>query len=194
MNFKVVKKGIVITAFACATLFPVGQVIATDGISIAGITLTEKKREIDSNGLVNAIAEIQKQEHTEKTLKIASTEEINFQTMVSSKVFVEISDDSKVVMESADENSAWVGKVYRDSAVKIVERGPIWSKIKSGNVEGYVKTEDLITGKDAVSHLKAILEEVYPEIDVFILTKEEIDAATSEGETKAEEEARIAAE
>ena len=43
MNFKFVRKGIVITAFACATLIPAQQIIATEKPIIAGLTQAEKK-------------------------------------------------------------------------------------------------------------------------------------------------------
>ena len=143
---------------------------------------------------LHAIAEIQKQENTEKTLKIESTQEMKFQSMITGKTFVTVTEDATLVMEAADENSVSIGKVYRDSVVKITERGDIFSKIESGNVVGYVKTETLITGKDAVAHAKVILTEVYPEMDILTLTKEQIDAAFSVGETAEEEAARLAAE
>ena len=194
MNFKFVRKGIVITAFACATLIPAQQIVATEKPIIAGIVQTEKKSEIDSVGLVNAIAEIQKQENTEKTLKIESTQEMMFQSMLTGKTFVTVTEGATHVMEAADESSACVGKVFRDSVVKITERGDIWSRVESGNVVGYVKTDSLITGKDAVAHVKVILAEAYPETDILTLTKEEIDGVFSVGETAEEEQARLAAE
>lgn len=194
MNFKFVRKGIVITAFACATLIPAQQIVATEKPMIAGITETVKKGEIDSVGLVNAIAEIQKQENTEKTLKIESPEEIKFEAMVKGKSFVTVTEGATFVMEAADESSASVGKVYRDSVVKVTERSDAWSKIESGNVVGYVKTENLITGKDAVVHVKALLTEAYPETDILTLTKEQIDEVFTVGETAADEAARLAAE
>ena len=194
MNFKFVRKGIVITAFACATLIPAQQIVATEKPVISGIIQAEKKNEIDSVGLVNAIAEIQKQENTEKTFKIESTQEMKFQSMLAGKTFVTVAEGATLVMEAADENSTSVGKVYRDSVVKITERGDIFSKIESGNVVGYVKTESLITGKDAVAHAKVILTEVYPETDVLTLTKEEIDGVFSVGETAEEEAARLVVE
>lgn len=194
MNFKFVRKGIVITAFACATLIPAQQIVATEKPVIAGITETVKKGEIDSVGLVNAIAEIQKQENTDKTLKIDSPEEIKFQAMVNGKSFVAVTEEVAVILQLADENSAYAGKLYRNSVVKITERGEVWSKIESGNVVGYVKTENLITGKDAITHVKEILAEVYPETDILTLTKEEIEGALSVGETAEEEVARLAVE
>ena len=194
MNFKFVRKGIAITAFACATLIPAQQIIATEKPVISGIIQAEKKNEIDSVGLVNAIAEIQKQENTEKTLKIESTEEMKFQSILAGKTFVTVTEDAAFVMEAGDDNSSVVGKVYRDSFVKITERGDIFSKIESGNVVGYVKTESLITGKDAIAHAKVILTEAYPETDVLTLTKEEIEGVFSVGETAEEEAARLVAE
>ena len=194
MSFKSVRKRIAITVMAGAILIPSGHLVAAELGSVAEISKQESKTEIDANALVNAIAEIQKQENTEKILKIESKEEIKFQSMVSGKSFVTIAEDATLVMESADENSAMAGKVYRDSVVKITERDASWSKIESGNVVGYVKTESLITGKDAVAHAKVILTEVYPEMDILTLTKEQIDVAFSVGETAEEEQARLAAE
>ena len=194
MSFKSVRKRIAITVMAGAILIPSGHLVAAELGSVAEISKQESKTEIDANALVNAIAEIQKQENTEKILKIESKEEIKFQSMVSGKSFVTIAEDAALVMESADENSAMAGKVYRDSVVKITERDASWSKIESGNVVGYVKTESLITGKDAVAYAKVILTEAYPETDVLTLTQEEIDGVFSVGETAEEEQARLAAE
>ena len=194
MSFKSVRKRIAITVMAGAILIPSGHLVAAELGSVAEISKQESKSEIDANALINAIAEIQKQENTEKTIKIESTEEMKFQSMVSGKSFVTIAEDAALVMESADENSAMAGKVYRDSVVKITERDASWSKIESGNVVGYVKTESLITGKDAVAYAKVILTEAYPETDVLTLTQEEIDGVFSVGETAEEEQARLAAE
>lgn len=194
MSFKSVRKRIAITVMAGAILIPSGHLVAAELGSVAEISKQESKSEIDANALINAIAEIQKQENTEKTIKIESTEEMKFQSMVSGKSFVTIAEDAALVMESADENSALIGKVYRDSVVKVTERDASWSKIESGNVVGYVNTESLITGKDAVAHAKVILTEAYPETDVLTLTQEEIDGVFSVGETAEEEQARLAAE
>lgn len=194
MNFKFVRKGIAATVLACAVIIPAQQIIATEKPMIAGIFQNEKKNEIDSVGLVNAIAEIQKQGNTEKVLKIESTQEMQFQSMVSGKVFVKTEENIAIVMEAMDDNSACAGKVFYDSAVKIIERGEIWSKITSGNVTGYVKTENLVTGKDALLHIKGILTEAYPETDIFTLTVDEVEGVLSVGETMEEEQARLAAE
>lgn len=53
------------------------------------------------------------------------------------------------IRAGADESSKLVGKMPKDSACEILGKEGEWSKITSGKVEGYVKTEFLFTGSDA---------------------------------------------
>ncbi len=194
MNFKFVKKGILIATVVGAILIPAEQIAAAEGTSLFGGAKQENRSQIDQNCLLNAVAEIQKQDSSEKTIKIESVEEIQFNAKLESKVFVSVEEEYALVLGEADENSDWVGKVFNESVVTITERGETWSKIESGNVIGYVKTESLITGRDAATNAKEILTAAYPEVDVLTLTDEEINACFSIGETREEEEARLAAE
>ena len=194
MNFKFVKRGIAIATVIGAVLIPAKQIAAAEGTSLFGMAKQEKTSQIDQNCLINAVAEIQKQENTEKTIKIESIEEIQFNEKLSGKVFVNGAEEYALVLGTPDENSDWVGKVFDTSVVTIAERGEAWSKIESGDVVGYVKTENLITGKDAAAKAKEILTAAYPETDILTLTDEEIEACFSVGETKEAEEARLAAE
>ncbi len=194
MNFKFIRNRIVIAMLTSAILAPAGNILAAEGMSMIEISAQEKTTEVNANSLVNAVAEIKKEDHTEKIVKIVTAEEVQFQTKISNKVFVAVEEDYALVVETTTEDSAWVGKVFVDSEVKLLERGNEWSKIESGNVLGYVKTEKLITGNDAIAHAESYLKVAYPEKDILTLTQEEIDAVFSIGETKAEEEARLAAE
>ena len=194
MDFKFVKKGIVIATLLGAIIIPVEQIAAAEGTSLFGVAKEEKVSQINHNGLLNAAAEIQKQDNIEKTIKIESVEEIQFHQKLSEKVFLNMTDEYAFVSAQASEESDWVGKVFRTSLVEIVERGEVWSKIQSGNVIGYVKTENLITGKDAVSKAKEILSATYAEVDLLTLTTEQIEAGFTVGETREEEAARLAAE
>ena len=194
MNFKFVRRGIIIATVIGTILIPVEQIAAAEGTSLFGVAKQENTSQIDQNCLINAVAEIQKQENTEKTIKIEIVEEIQLNTQLEGKVFVSGAEEYALIFEAADENSNWVGKVYNTSVVKITERGEIWSKIESGDVVGYVKTETLITGKDAIAKAKEILTAAYVDVDIFSLTNEEIEVCFSVGETKAAEEARLAAE
>lgn len=194
MNFKFVKKGILVATLVGAILIPAEQIAAAEGTSLFGVAKQENTSQIDQNCLLNAAAEIQKQDSSEKTIKIESVEEIQLNAKLESKVFVSVEEGCALVLGEAEENSDWVGKVFDESVVTITERGETWSKIESGNVVGYVQTESLITGRDAASKAKKVLTAAYPEADILTLTDEEIDGCFSIGETREEEEARLAAE
>ena len=53
------------------------------------------------------------------------------------------------IRAEADESSKLVGKMPKDTACEITGQEGEWSKVTSGKVEGYVKTEFLFTGSDA---------------------------------------------
>lgn len=65
-------------------------------------------------------------------------------------------DDALNVRAEASENADVVGKLYKESLAEVIEKGDEWTKIKSGNVEGYVRTKYCVFGDDA----KALAEEV----------------------------------
>ena len=53
------------------------------------------------------------------------------------------------IRAGADESTSLVGKMPKDSACEIISQEGEWSKITSGKVEGYAKTEFLFTGSEA---------------------------------------------
>lgn len=53
------------------------------------------------------------------------------------------------IRKEASEESNILGKLYANSAATVIKSGVDWSKIKSGTVTGYVKTEFLAVGKEA---------------------------------------------
>lgn len=59
------------------------------------------------------------------------------------------------VRADADETAEVVGKLYRGDGAKVVEQGDGWTKITSGNLTGYVRSDLLAIGDEA----KAIAEE-----------------------------------
>ncbi len=194
MNLKFVRKGIVIVVLISAVLIPVQQSVAAEGIGVLGLAKKDKASTIEDNCLIHAVTEIQKQENTQKIIRIESSQELQFNNRVSGKVFVSVEGEYLQVLVAPEESSATVGKVYPNTVVKIVERADAWTKIVSGNVEGYVKTDSIIIGKDAIARAKQILQARYQDVDVFSLTEEEVEAGFSLGETQEEEVARLAAE
>lgn len=59
--------------------------------------------------------------------------------------------DFTYIRSAPDENSEWVGKLYSDSAAEVLEYLDGWTKIRSGDAEGYVPADALITGEEARS-------------------------------------------
>ena len=59
------------------------------------------------------------------------------------------------VRASADENSEVIGKLYAGTGGTVIEKGAEWTKISSGNVEGYASTQYLVFDKDVEAMAKA---------------------------------------
>ena len=59
-------------------------------------------------------------------------------------------EDSLNIRSEAGTESKLVGKLRKDSACEILETDGEWAHILSGEVEGYVKTEFLYTGEEAI--------------------------------------------
>ena len=193
MNSKFIKRGIIIATVASTILIPTGQALAADASSF--LNLTKQSKDVDQNALINAVAEINDITNTEKTIKIESADEIKLSDMLSGKAFATVGEEGYLIVRStADENSESIGKVYEDSVIKVIERDDAWTKISSGNVEGFIKTGNLISGKTAIEKAKALLTEMYPETDLTTLNKEVIDNSFSVGETNEEEATRLAEE
>ena len=193
MNSKFIRKGIAITSLMIATVVPVQSIIATEAFRPAGI-VEETKTDASKNSLINVSAGIQKQKNSEKSFQILSSKEIAFNQRLLNYIFVMTENNEALVYAEPKDESDWIGKVYQDSSVNVVEMESEWTLIQSGNVTGYVKTENLILGNEAIEHTKNILNVVYAGVEILDLSDEEIREAFSNGETREEEEARLAIE
>lgn len=59
-------------------------------------------------------------------------------------------EDNLNIRSEASTDSKLVGKMRRNAACEILEQDGEWSRIVSGEVEGYVKSEFLYTGQEAI--------------------------------------------
>lgn len=194
MNFKFVKKGILIVAVLGSLFIPSEQIAAAEVKQLLGGAQQDKIAQLDPNCLLQAEAEIQKRENIDVSIKIKGVEEIKLDEKLGEKVFVYCKSEYVLVLSTADESSDWVGKVYDTSVVEILEEGEGFSKIQSGDVIGYIKSEYLIKGKDAIVKAKELIAQKYPEKDIHTLSEEELASAFTVGLTREAEEARIAEE
>ena len=53
------------------------------------------------------------------------------------------------IRTEASEEAELAGKLHKGAGAEILEQGEEWTKIRSGNVEGYVKNEFCVTGLEA---------------------------------------------
>lgn len=60
-----------------------------------------------------------------------------------------LADDYIYIREEPTTESLWVGKLYNSGAAEAVGTAGEWTLIESGNVTGYVLTEDLVMGEEA---------------------------------------------
>ena len=61
-------------------------------------------------------------------------------------------DDVVYIKNAPHESADWLGKLYPGNMAEVQGTLDGWVKIKSGSVEGYVKEEELLTGKAAKEH------------------------------------------
>ena len=92
-------------------------------------------------------------EDIKETKEAKAAKEAIFNKIVMANV-----NDSLNVRLEADDESEIVGKLYKDSAGEILEQKNNWTKIRSGNLEGWAKDEYLFFGSDAEEAAKASVE------------------------------------
>lgn len=63
-------------------------------------------------------------------------------------------EQSLNVRAEGNEEAEVVGKIYKGDRATVIEAGSEWTKISSGNVEGYVKNEYCVFGSDALAYAK----------------------------------------
>lgn len=129
-----------------ASVFTEYEMILAEGI--------DQKVSIESRPV--EIVAAAKEESTEETVEEKketapklSKEEKEWQSYLMADV-----NDYLNVRKEASEKSEVVGKMNKGDRAKVVEVGEEWTKIKSGNVEGYVKNDFCLTGTEALNYAK----------------------------------------
>jgi uncharacterized protein YgiM (DUF1202 family) len=129
--------------------------------------LEERAREAVRAGAADILDEDPVSQMTPSQNHINSVSDSNVQEIKDTKnavisIFDKIAmanvNDSLNVRLEADEESEIVGKLYKDSAGEILERKNNWTKIRSGNLEGWAKDEYLFFGADAENEAKDAVE------------------------------------
>ena len=87
---------------------------------------------------------------TEKKGEVAG---ISYDKLVMANV-----DEAVNVRESASEDSRIVGKFYKECGGQILEKGDGWTKVKTGDLTGWIKNDYLMFGDKAIELAKKVVE------------------------------------
>ncbi len=68
-------------------------------------------------------------------------------------------DNNLNVRKEANSSSKLVGKMPKNAACEIIEEVDGWAHIQSGEVEGYVSSEYLLTGMEAITYARGLVSE-----------------------------------
>uniref|UniRef100_UPI004057A25C cell wall hydrolase n=1 Tax=Agathobacter sp. TaxID=2021311 RepID=UPI004057A25C len=80
-------------------------------------------------------------------------EQLAWQNSLMAKV-----EDSLNVRAEASEEAEVVGSLYKGSKAEVLEVGSEWTKIKSANVEGFVKNGYCVYGAEALTYAKEVCD------------------------------------
>lgn len=118
---------------------------AADAIEEAQKEVKEDNPQKEAKAQIKAKADIEeKADIIETPVEMVSQEVSPW----AEKLMPNVEEYLNIRTDAADEAEV-AGKIYKGAVAEIIEQGDTWTKIKSGNVEGYVKNEFCLTGLDA---------------------------------------------
>ena len=145
-----------------AALMMTGTPIQTYGSPLAGVMgaadIALETGSMPSAGVSEALAQVLR-ESNEKAILLAAEEkekilenEVPVVTSEYADIAIAQVDNYVNVRSESNTDSEVVGKLYNNSAATVLETTDNgWYRIKSGNVEGYVKCEYVVTGDEELA-------------------------------------------
>lgn len=64
-----------------------------------------------------------------------------------------------LIHSDANEESDWVGKIYKDQSATVIGSNGEWIQVQSGSVTGYVQSSELLQGEEAKAKAKEVQKE-----------------------------------
>ena len=184
MNIKIIRKGIILATLIGTIAAPAVQALAYEPTPVFTIPVKEEKVYLDT-----------KKVSTSFINSVSSIEEIKIENILEGIGFVEVDEEGyALVLQENNENAEVVGKLYENSAVKILDKKEEWTQVESGNISGFVKTELLISNSKTIEKAKELLKDQCLGEKIRPINKEEIVKKLPIGETVEEESVRLAEE
>ena len=137
-----IRQKVVLSAMAGVIVIPGSM------LQVSAAEETDEQPFIQASGIESVLEECYETDVKDNiNLYLVPTEEGEYLNMAFSDT-----GDYTYIRSAPDENSDWVGKLYKDSAAQVLEYLDGWTKIRSGSAEGYVPADALITGGEAEQH------------------------------------------
>ncbi len=177
MNHKFIKKGIALAAIVSAVFISANEAFALDIKGPMVFSHHAVQTEIEKSGYLHTAAVIEV--HVEEERLIQEKQAQDARDAVYEKVaFAKVSKGSYLnIRKKRSTESAWVGRLCRNDVAKVIRKGKKWLKIQSGDVVGYVRKEDMLTGEKAIQKARKLVAKEYPNTDIDTLEPEEIEAS-----------------
>lgn len=146
MKTTCIKQKLLITAIAGSFLIPGSAVLVK----------AEDKQVLPTAGIETVLSECYTAESQHPVeLYLVPTEKGEYSDMAFANV-----SDYAYIRSAPDETSDWVGKLYKDGAATVIETTETWTKVQSGNVTGFMPTEQLYTGGAAKEYAQQAGERI----------------------------------
>ena len=137
-----IRQKVILSAVAGVIMIP------GSAINVCAAENNEEQPFIQTSGIESVLEECYETEVKDNiNLYLVPTEEGEYLNMAFSDT-----GDYTYIRSAPDEDSDWVGKLYKNSAAQVLEYLDGWTKIRSGSAEGYVPEDTLITGNEAQEH------------------------------------------
>ena len=95
---------------------------------------------------------------TEKVSELRASGEIagiSYERLVMANVLEAVN-----IREEASEDARIIGKLYKGCGGEIIEKGDDWTKLKTGEVTGYVRNDYLLFGEEAAQLAETVVNKV----------------------------------
>lgn len=125
----------------------------------------------NSDTVINIEVVPDKEESVSKASRSGSVAGISYDKLVMANV-----DEAVNVRDSASEDGKLIGKFYKECAGTIIEKGNGWTKLKTGELTGWVKNDYLLFGEEAAKLADKVVEKTATSTADCLRVREEADA------------------
>lgn len=128
---------------------------SAEGDEAEEVSVTFEDRGLQTAGNIQPPVDMKKEESVREKEQKESKEEKEWQDYLMADVKEYLN-----IRASKKSDAEVVGKLRKGDRALIKSRGKVWTKIESGQVEGYVKSEYCLTGKEALDYAKKVCGKV----------------------------------